>query len=85
MKFSTSVNKKKHAPKFIFFNKKLKKIRIIFDVQNWLWKSEIGIFRSLDLERMLIWQKKKLWKSAIYHSIKLSFDVEVAEKTLNII
>ena len=43
----------------IFFNeKKLRKIWIIFDIKNWLWKSEIGIFRSIDLERMLIWQKK---------------------------
>ena len=60
-------------------------IPVIFDLGNWLWKSEIGIFRSFDLERMLIWQFFFLWKSAIYHSIKLSFDVEVAEKTLNII
>ena len=31
------------------------------------------------------WSTKKLsmWKSAIYHSIKLPFDVEVAEKFLN--
>ena len=41
------------------------------------------IFRSLDLERMLIYQK--LWKSAIYHSIKLPFDAEVAKKFLNVI
>ena len=40
--------------------KKLRKIRIIFDIENWLWKSEIGIFRSLDLERMLIWQNEKV-------------------------
>ena len=26
-----------------------------------------------------------LWKSAIYHSIKLPFDAEVAEKILNVI
>ena len=36
--------------------KKLRKIRIIFDLENWLWKSEIGNFRSLDLERVLIYQ-----------------------------
>ena len=33
---------------------------------------------------MLIWQFF-LWKSAIYHSIKLPFDAEVAEKILNVI
>ena len=37
------------------FRKKLGKIRIIFDIKNWLWKSEIGFFRSLDLEQVLIW------------------------------
>ena len=37
--------------------KKLRKIRMIFDVENWLWKSEIVIFRSHDLERRLISQK----------------------------
>ena len=42
------------------------------------------IFRLLDLERMFIW-KKKLWKNAIYCSIKLPFDAEVAEKILNVI
>ena len=40
------------------------------------------IFWSLDLERMLIYQKKFLWKSAILHSIKLPFDVQAAEKNL---
>ena len=43
------------------------------------------IFRSLDLERMLIWQNFFLWKSAIFHSIKLPFDAEVAKKFLNVI
>ena len=43
------------------------------------------IFWSLDLERMLIYQKIFFWKSAIYHSIKLPFDAEVAEKFLNVI
>ena len=43
------------------------------------------IFRSLDLERRLIWQKSFLWKSAIFHSIKLPFDAEVDEKFLNVI
>ena len=43
------------------------------------------IFRSLDLERMLIYQKNFLWKSAILHSIKLPFDVQAAEKILHVI
>ena len=64
--------------------KKLRKIQIIFDIENWLWKSEVGIFQSLDLERMLTWQKIVLWKSAIFHSIKLPFDSEVDEKFLNV-
>ena len=63
--------------------KKIGKIRIIFDIENWLWKSEIGTFRSLDLERTLIYQKTFKMNSAIYNSIKLPFDVEVAEKFLN--
>ena len=41
------------------------------------------IFWSLDLERMLIWQKKIMFKR--YLSIKLPFDAEVAEKILNVI
>ena len=57
MKFSKNVNNKKHTPKLIFFKEKnFRKIRIIFDIENWLWKSEIGIFGSLDLEQVLIWQ-----------------------------
>ena len=65
----------------IFFNeKKIGKIRIIFDIENWLWKSEIGTFPLLDLERTLIYQR---WKSAIYHSMKLPFDVEDAETISN--
>ena len=43
------------------------------------------IFWSPDLERMLIWQKNFLWKSAILHSINLPFDAQVAAKILNII
>ena len=82
MKFSKNVNNKKHAPKLIFFiEKKMGKIWIIFDIKNWLWNSEIGIFRTLDLERMLIWQFFYLWKSAIFHS----FDAEVDEKFLYVI
>ena len=45
----------------------------------------MSIFGLLDLERMLIYQKIFLWKSVIYHSIKLPFDAEVAEEFLNVI
>ena len=85
MKFSKNVNHNKDAPKFIFFNEKKKnrKIRIIFDIENWLWKSEIRIFQSAPAKRTLICQKKFLLKSAIFHSIKLPFDVEVAENFSN--
>ena len=82
MKFSNNVISKKHAPKLIFFNeKKLRKIWIIFDIKNWLWKSEIGIFWSLDLEQMLIWQIFFLWKS---DSIKLPLDAQFDKKILNV-
>ena len=56
---------------------------MIFDIENWLWKSEIRIFQSPPAKRTLICQKNFLWKSAIFHSIKLPFDAEVAEKILN--
>ena len=62
--------------------KKLKKIRVIFDVENWLWKSEIGILWSLDFGRML---KFFFMKKCFFHSIKLLLDVEVDEKFLNVI
>ena len=65
--------------------KKLRKIRIIFDIENWLWKSEIGSFRLLDLEQMLIWQKFFFMKKCYFHLIKLPFDAEVDEKFLNVI
>ena len=56
-------------------------IKTIFEIENWLWKSEIGAFQPLDLE---LWSTKLLkWKIAIYHSIKLTFYVEFAEKFLN--
>ena len=66
--------------------KKLRKIRIIFDIENSLWKSEIGNF-SITWFRAGVDPPKKifLWKSAIFHSIKLPFDAEVAEKFLNVI
>ena len=63
----------------IFFNeKKLRNIGISFDIENWLWKSEIGIFRSLDLEQMLIWQKF-FYEKVLF----IPFDAEIAEKILN--
>ena len=43
------------------------------------------IFRSLDLERMLIYQAFFLWKSAILHLIMLPFDVQASEKILHVI
>ena len=43
------------------------------------------IFRSLDLEQMLLYQEFFFWKSAILHSIKLPFDVQSAEKILHVI
>ena len=58
------------------------KIHIIFDIENWLWKSEIRIFQAPPAKHRLICQKICLWKSAIFHSIKLPFDAEVAEKNL---
>ena len=45
---SKNVNNKKCPPKMILFHeKKIRKFRIIFDVENWLWKSEIGTFGQL--------------------------------------
>ena len=36
---------KKCAPNFVFFNeKKIGKIWMIFDVENWLWKSDFSLF-----------------------------------------
>ena len=57
LKLTKNVGKEKHSPKLIFLNKKkLRKLRIIFDIENWLWMSEIGIFWSYDLEQILIRQ-----------------------------
>ena len=65
--------------------KKIRKIRTIFDIENWLWKSEIGIFRTFNLEQTLIYPIFFFWKSAIFHPIKLPFDAEAAEKFLKVI
>ena len=55
LKLSKNVNNKKCAPKLIFFNgeKKLRKIRMIFDIENWLkeWmnkkKKKISDFKAV--------------------------------------
>ena len=52
--------------------------KLTLKVRNWHFS--IDWFRAdVDLT------KKKLWKSAIFHSIKLPFDAEVDEKFLNVI
>ena len=39
------VTNKKCAPKLVFFNeKKMRKILMIFDIENWLWNSNFGTF-----------------------------------------
>ena len=55
-----------------------------FDFWSTLFTKIMLIFKSIDLELMLTWQKKKLWKSVFYHSIKLPFDAEAAEKIINV-
>ena len=47
---SKSANNKKCAPKLIFFNeKKMGEIPIIFDIDNWLRKSNFGTFWHLPI------------------------------------
>ena len=47
---SKNIKNKNCAPKLIFVNeKKLRKIQIIFDVENWLWKSNFGTFLHLPI------------------------------------
>ena len=48
--------------------KKFRKIRIIFDIENWLWKSEIRIFQSPPAKHTLICQKK-LFMEKCYFSL----------------
>ena len=78
MKFSKNVNNKKHAPK-------LRKIRIIFDIENWLWKSEIVILRLFDLERRLIWQKKNYDKVLFFTQLTSHLMRKLQKKILNVI
>ena len=41
---SKNVNNKRYAPKLVLFiEKRLRKIRMIFDIENWLWKSNFGL------------------------------------------
>ena len=55
--FKKVINKK-HKPTLTFFNEKsISKDLDIFWRENWIWKSEISIFWSLDLERKLIYPK----------------------------
>jgi hypothetical protein len=50
MILSKNVNNKKCAPKWVFFNEKtLRKIRMIFDIKNGLWKSNFGTFWQLTI------------------------------------
>ena len=39
----------------------------------------------MNLEQTLIYQKFFIWKSAIFHPIKLPFDAEAAERILKVI
>ena len=47
------VNNKKCAPKLVFFNEKMRKIQMIFDIENWLWKSNFGTFWQLAINPKL--------------------------------
>ena len=48
MRLSKNVSNLKCAPKFVFFNEKIiRKIRMIFDFKNWLWKSNFHTFWHL--------------------------------------
>ena len=75
---------KKYAPKIIFFNeKKIRKIGIIFDIENWLWKSEIRNLQSDNSDWTLIYQSPFMVRKC-YLTLKLEpFDEEVAEDFLN--
>ena len=76
----------------IFFFIEEYQFRGIFVVIDIFWKIHflnhfvtkiMPIFQSPPAKRTLICQIFFLWKSAIFHSIKLPFDAEVAEKILN--
>ena len=79
-----NVKNQECALKFVFFNeKKIRKIWIIFDIENWLRMSEIDTFWLLDLERTLIYQKKFCDENVSYRAINLPFDLKVFERILN--
>ena len=67
----------------IFFGK----IQTIFDIENWLWKSEIGTFQiSISWFRMYVDLPKNFWGENVLlmtQLFKLPLYVEVAEKFLN--
>ena len=47
---SKNFNNKKCAPKSVFFNeKKMRKIRMISDIENWLWSLILALFDSSPL------------------------------------
>ena len=49
---SINFNNKKCAPKFVFFNeKKLRKILMIFKIENWLLKLDFGTFDTSSLHQ----------------------------------
>ena len=64
-------------------NRKIWMIRMIFDIESWLWKSEIAIFGSPNLEGTLVYPF--LWKSAMFHPIKLPFNAEAAGRILKVV
>ena len=74
MKFSKKVNNKKCTPKLIFFTeKKMKNIWIIFDIENWLWKLENGLFSiawfraDVDLPKKFFYEKVLFFTQLSYH------------------
>ena len=78
MKFSKNVRNKKHAPKLIFFNEK----KIEKDSDNF-WHGKLTL-KVRNWQFSITWFKAgvDLPKNAIFHSIKLPFDAENAEKNL---
>ena len=60
-------------------NEKFGMIRMIFDIENWLWKSEFCDLHGQISNRLLICQRPFTVKSAIYHWVKLAFEGQVAK------
>ena len=89
--FQSQFSMSKVIQNFLFFFIEEYQFRGIFVVIEIFWKNHflnhfvteiMAIFQSPPTKRMLICQKLFLWKSAIFHSIKLPFD---AEKFLKVI